>query len=38
MMMRGVGKQNSVMTTSAVLGSFRKEAATRQEFLTLIKG
>ena len=36
MMMRGVGKQNSVMTTSAVLGSFRKEAATRQEFLTLI--
>ena len=37
MMMRGVGKQNSVMTTSAVLGSFRKEVATRQEFLTLIK-
>jgi len=37
MMMRGVGKQNSVMTTSAVLGSFRKESATRQEFLTLIK-
>ena len=36
MMMRGVGKQNSVMTTSAVLGSFRKEVATRQEFLTLI--
>jgi len=38
MMMRGVGKQNSVMTTSAVLGSFRKEAATRQEFLSLVKG
>ncbi|MCL1921055.1 MAG: GTP cyclohydrolase I FolE [Kiritimatiellaeota bacterium] len=36
MMMRGVGKQNSVMTTSAVLGSFRTEAATRQEFLSLI--
>ena len=37
MMMRGVGKQNSVMVTSAVLGSFRKEAATRHEFLALIK-
>lgn len=37
MMMRGVGKQNSVMTTSAVLGSFRAEPATRQEFLSLIK-
>jgi GTP cyclohydrolase I len=37
MMMRGVEKQNSVMTTSAVLGSFRTEGATRQEFLTLIK-
>ena len=37
MMMRGVGKQNSVMTTSAVLGSFRTEGATRQEFLSLIK-
>ncbi|MHB1456705.1 MAG: GTP cyclohydrolase I FolE [Armatimonadota bacterium] len=36
MMMRGVEKQNSMMTTSAVLGSFRREAATRNEFLTLI--
>ena len=36
MMMRGVEKQNSVMTTSSVLGSFRESAATRQEFLTLI--
>ena len=36
MMMRGVEKQNSVMTTSAVLGSFRTSAATRTEFLTLI--
>jgi GTP cyclohydrolase IA len=36
MMMRGVEKQNSVMTTSAVLGSFRSSAATRGEFLTLI--
>lgn len=35
MMMRGVGKQNSVMTTSVVLGSFRNDPATRQEFLSL---
>jgi GTP cyclohydrolase IA len=36
MMMRGVEKQNSIMTTSSVLGSFREEIATRQEFLNLI--
>ena len=36
MMMRGVEKQNSVMTTSSVLGSFRASARTRQEFLSLI--
>ncbi len=36
MMMRGVQKQNSVMTTSSVLGCFRKEIATREEFMTLI--
>jgi GTP cyclohydrolase IA len=36
MMMRGVEKQNSMMTTSAVLGSFRGSVATRTEFLTLI--
>ena len=36
MMMRGVEKQNSVMTTSVVLGSFRQDAATRQEFMALI--
>ena len=36
MMMRGVQKQNSVMTTSSVLGSFRKKEATRLEFLNLI--
>ena len=35
-MMRGVQKQNSVMTTSTVLGSFRKDQATRNEFLKLI--
>ena len=36
MMMRGVEKQNSVMTTSSVLGSFHDDAPTRAEFLTLI--
>ena len=36
MMMRGVEKQNSVMTTSSVLGSFHESLATRSEFLTLI--
>jgi len=36
MMMRGVEKQNSVMTTSSVLGSFHGDEATRAEFLTLI--
>ncbi|NKB47497.1 MAG: GTP cyclohydrolase I FolE [Legionellales bacterium] len=37
MMMRGVEKQNSVMTTSAMLGSFRTEASVRAEFLNLIR-
>ncbi len=36
MMMRGVEKQNSVMTTSAMLGIFRKRQETRNEFLTLV--
>ena len=35
MMMRGVEKQNSEMTTSAVLGSFRSDEKVRQEFLSL---
>ena len=37
MMMRGVGKQNSEMVTSAVLGTFRTDEKVRQEFLSLIK-
>ena len=36
MMMRGVEKQNSMMTTSSVLGSFHDDDATRAEFLSLI--
>ena len=36
MMMRGVEKQNSCMVTSAMLGSFRSDQATRNEFLKLI--
>ena len=36
MMMRGVEKQNSVMITSSVLGTFRESQATREEFLALI--
>ncbi len=36
MMMRGIEKQNSMLVTSSLLGSFRESAATRQEFLSLI--
>jgi len=36
MIMRGVEKQNSVATTSAMLGSFREDERTRNEFLNLI--
>jgi len=36
MMMRGVEKQNSLATTSAMLGSFRDDERTRNEFLKLI--
>ncbi|MCP5163307.1 MAG: GTP cyclohydrolase I FolE [Hahellaceae bacterium] len=36
MMMRGVEKQNSVMTSSVMLGAMRSSQATRSEFLTLI--
>ncbi len=38
MMMRGVEKQNSVMTTSCLLGSFKEDPRTRAEFLALLKG
>ncbi len=38
MMMRGVEKQNSVMKTSMMLGSFRDNERTRAEFLGLISG
>ena len=37
MMMRGVEKQNSIMTTSCMLGDFRSKNSTRSEFLSLIK-
>lgn len=38
MMMRGVEKQNSSMTSSVMLGAFRDNPTTRQEFLTLVAG
>jgi GTP cyclohydrolase IA len=37
MMMRGVEKQNSLMKTSAMLGTFRTEQKTRDEFLSLLQ-
>ncbi len=37
MLMRGVQKQNSIMVTSAMLGSFRSRQTTRMEFLKLIE-
>lgn len=38
MRMRGVEKQNSIVTTSAMLGAFRNNQATREEFITLVNG
>ena len=37
MMMRGVEKQNSTMSTSVMLGDMRQKATSRAEFLTLIR-
>ena len=37
MMMRGVEKQHSAAVTSSMLGSFRDEHETRNEFLSLIR-
>ena len=36
MMMRGVEKQNSAMKTSCLLGTFKEDARTRGEFLSLL--
>ena len=36
MMMRGVEKQNSMLVTSSVLGTFRDNASTRDEFISLV--
>ncbi len=38
MMMRGVEKQNTIATTSEMLGVFRTQQQTRDEFLRLIRG
>jgi GTP cyclohydrolase IA len=37
MMMRGVEKQHSAAVTSSMLGAFREEQETREEFLSLIR-
>ncbi|MFH1372593.1 MAG: GTP cyclohydrolase I FolE [bacterium] len=37
MTMRGVRKQNSLMTTSCMLGQFHGDPAARSEFLSLVK-
>jgi GTP cyclohydrolase I len=37
MIMRGVEKQNSIAVTSAMLGAFRDEMETREEFLSLVR-
>ena len=37
MMMRGVQKQNTIVTTSAMLGGFRDDPRTRSEFLSHIR-
>ena len=37
MMMRGVEKQNTLAVTSSMLGAFRSQSQTREEFLKLIR-
>jgi GTP cyclohydrolase I len=37
MVMRGVEKQGSVAVTSAMLGTFRDNKQTRDEFLSLVR-
>ncbi len=37
MMMRGVEKQNSLMSTSVMLGALRDNVHSRMEFLNLIR-
>lgn len=37
MMMRGVQKQNSQITTSSMLGIFRQKQSTRMEFMSLLR-
>lgn len=37
MMMRGVAKQNSELTTSCLLGCFKEDPVTRAEFLSLLR-
>ena len=37
MMMRGVAKQNSTTVTSCMLGGFRSDPKTRQEFMDIVK-
>lgn len=38
MMMRGVEKQHSMAVTSSMLGAFREQQKTREEFLSLVIG
>jgi GTP cyclohydrolase IA len=38
MIMRGVEKQNSIAVTSAMLGAFKDNQNTRNEFLNLVRG
>ena len=38
MVMRGVEKQNSMAVSSAMLGAFRENKQTRDEFLSLVRG